>query len=142
MGKGYRDDEEWHRIDRYLVGGCAIFDLVLLQILFSNLVGTAAHISLIALMISLSCTAGSLFFSFFRKNPKRYGKPHTTFSMFAVLGTIISATSLFWHLWVPAGVTFVIASFIIALVSVFYAAIGVLGKHVSPEPAEQEMVYD
>jgi cation transport ATPase len=146
VGKGLRDSEEAHRLDRYLVGGCAILNLVLLQIVASSAADAAIHISVIALAIGLSCTVGSLFFSFFRKNPKRYGKPHSTFSMLAILGTIISATALFWHLWMPAGIAFLITSFMVALISLAYVAILVLRKYLYSQPVnpptEQEIIYD
>lgn len=145
-GKGLRDYEEWHRFDRYLVGGCAILDLVLLQIVASSMADTAIHVSMIALAISLSCTVGSLFFSFYRKNPKRYGKPHSTFSMFAIWGTLTSATALFWHLWVPAGIAFLITSVIVALISLTYVALLTLRKYLYLQPVnspkEQDIIYD
>ena len=145
-GKGLRDYEEAHRIDRYLVGGCAILDLVLLQILASSAADAAIHVSLIALAIALSGTVGSLFFSFFRKNPKRYGRPHSTFSMLAIWGTMFSMTALFWHLWIPAGITFLAASFMVALISLSYAIILIFRKYLYPQPAnpptEQEIIYD
>ncbi len=146
IGKGLRDQEEAHRLDRYLVGGSAILDLVLLQILASSAADAAVHVSGIALAIALPCTAGSLCFSFLRNNPKRYGKPHSTLSTLAIFCTIISATALIWHFWAPAGITFLIVSLIVALVSLIYATTLVLRKHLPLEPsalpAEQEIVHD
>ena len=146
VGKGLRDHEESHRLDRYLVGGCAILDLVILPIVATSVGDTAIHVSMIALAIALVCTAGSLFFSFYRKNPKRYGKPHSTFSTLAIVGTIISATALFWHLWMPAGIVFLITSFIVVLISFAYVAILTLRKYLYPQPVnpptEQEIFYD
>jgi cation transport ATPase len=146
VGRGLRDQEEIHRLDRYLVGGCAILDLVLLSILASSTSDVAVHVSGIALAIALPCTAGSLCFSFLRNNPKRYGEPHSTLSALAILSTIISATTLIWHFWAPAGTTFLIASLIVALVSLSYETILILRKHLvskpSASPAEQEIIYD
>src|SRR2546421_1949813 len=65
VSRGFHDDEEAHRLDRYLVGGSGIIDLYLFQMLASvGATDAAVHLSWIAMVISLPCAVGSLFFSF------------------------------------------------------------------------------
>lgn len=146
IGEALRDQEEVHRLDRYVVGGCAILDLVLFQILASSTPDAAIHVSWIAFAISLSCTMGSLFFSFLRDKPKRYGKPHSVLSAFAIYSTITLVTALIWHFWTSAGIVFLIASLIIAPLCLGYAAILAIRKHWpqehQPSSIEQEIIYD
>ena len=57
-----RDDEAFHTVDRYLVGGMGVFDLVLIQLLVSvGHTDWTSSLSWLAFVVSLPCTVGSLF---------------------------------------------------------------------------------
>ncbi len=92
-----RDDETSHTVNRYFVGGIGILDLVLFQVLVS--VGhpdLASSLSWVAFAISLPCTVGSLFLSFFNKanGITIYNNLHSTMSLLSQVSTLVSATSV------------------------------------------------
>ena len=107
--KARRDDEAFHTVDRYLVGAMGVFDLILFQMLVS--VGHsdwASSLSMVAFIVSLPCTVGSLFLSFLKKEYKItvYGRGHGTMSLLSVISTFVSSTALIYHIWPVAGLLF------------------------------------
>jgi len=130
--KELRDDEAFHTVDRYLVGAMGVFDLILFQMLVS--VGHpdwASSLSMVAFIVSLPCTVGSLFVSFLKKEYKItvYGRGHGTVSLLSVISTFVSSTALIYHIWPVAGLLFFFIAIIVAILCSFYATLVFIGKH-------------
>ena len=130
--KARRDDEAFHTVDRYLVGAMGVFDLILFQMLVS--VGHsdwASSLSMVAFIVSLPCTVGSLFLSFLKKEYKItvYGRGHGTMSLLSVVSTFVSVTALICHIWLLAGLFFFFFAGIVAILCLFYATLVFIGKH-------------
>lgn len=94
------DDETFLHIDRYPIGGIGVVDLIRLQV---NLrIGTSdplSFVALLALVISLPLTSGSLFFSFLKQGSEitTYGNYLSTLSMLSLLAGVTAMTALIWH---------------------------------------------
>jgi len=130
--KARRDDEAFHTVDRYLVGGIGIFDLVLFQVLVS--VGhpdLASSLAWVVFVVSLPCTVASLLSSFLKKanGITTYGRVHSTISGFCEFLTLVSATALICHIWLAAGLVFFGVTVIVALLCYGYVTLVFLGKH-------------
>lgn len=138
--KARKDEEAFYIVDRYLVGGFGIFDLVLFQVLVS--VGHpdfASSLSWIAFVASFPCTVGSLFLSFFNKenNITAFRKVHSELSGWSELATLVSTTAFICHFWLVAGLVFLIVTIIVALLCYGYATFVFIGKHLKlPELVE------
>lgn len=135
-----RDDEAFHTVDRYLVGGIGVLDLVLYQILVS--VGHpdfASSLAWIAFAVSFPCAIGSLFSSFVKKANKItvYGNIHSGMSILAEVSTLISVTALISHVWLVAGLLFFFIALTIAIICLIYITLISIGKHLQlPKPLE------
>src|SRR5258707_11655522 len=126
-----RDDETSHTVNRYFVGGIGILDLVLFQVLVS--VGhpdLASSLSWVAFAISLPCTVGSLFLSFFNKanGITIYNNLHSTMSLLSQVSTLVSATALICHVWLVPGLLFFFIAVIVTISCLFYVTLVLLKR--------------
>ena len=127
-----RNDEASHTVNRYFVGGMGILDLVLFQVLVS--VGhpdLASSLSWVAFAVSLPCTVGSLFLSFFNKanGITVYNNLHSTLSLLSQVSTLVSATALICHIWLVPGLLFFFIAVIVIISCLFYVTLVLLKKH-------------
>ena len=127
-----RDDEASHTVNRYFVGGMGILDLVLFQVLVT--VGhpdLASSLSWVAFAVSLPCTVGSLFLSFFNKANEItvYNNLHSTLSLLSQVSTLVSATALICHIWLVPGLLFFFIAVIVVISCLFYVTLVLLKKH-------------
>lgn len=136
-----RDDEAYHRSDRYLVGGISAVNLVLFGSFVSiGIQDMQTFVALLALAISFPCAAGSLFFSFMKtgNNIAGYGRIHSTLSMLAVIGGGISMAALLLHTSVIVGIVFSIMAFFVYILCASYSFIVKLRLHTANSHANQQ----
>jgi len=107
-----QDKQAYSIVDRYLVGGMGVVDLILLQVLLSagiaGTLDTPLSIALILLVFSLAFTAMSLFFSFVKQQHQipTYGRIHSNLSFLSLLTGTISLIAAFWHASLVDGIVF------------------------------------
>ena len=135
-----RDDEAFHRIDRYLVGGIGAIDLILLTVVIP--MGTpdlSLIVALLALIILFPLAAGSLFFSFLKQGYgiKTYGRIHSNLSGLSLLTGTIALIALFWHISLLYGIVFLLLAVGVYILCFFYATIILLRKHFPQKPENQ-----
>jgi len=136
-----RDEEAYHRVDRYVVGGISAVDLVLFGLFISvGIHDTQSFVSLLAWAISFPCAAGSLFFSFMKtgNNIVGYGRIHGTLSMLAVTGGGISIAALVMHISVVVGIIFSLMAFFVYIICASYSFIVKLRLHAASTHADQQ----
>jgi hypothetical protein len=110
-------------IDLYLVGGMGALDLIVLQVLLS--VHTSSLLlssALFFLILSLPCTAMSLFFSFLKDRYAipTYGKIHGTFSFVALVSGTFALDGAIWHVSLVDGVVFLCIAGVMYLWALLY----------------------
>ncbi len=133
MRKSRRDDEAYHRVDRYLVGGVGAIDLILLSVILS--MGTPdapLSIALFFLIFSLILAGGSLFFSFLKQGYgiTTYGKIHRKLSSFALYTGISAMTAQIWHVSPLGGIVFFCLAVAMFVICVGFFIIVATGKHI------------
>jgi hypothetical protein len=110
-------------IDLYLVGGMGALDLIVLQVLLSaHTSGLLLSSALFCLVLSLPCTAMSLFFSFLKEkySISTYGKIHGTFSFVALISGTFALDGAIWHVSPVDGVVFLCIAGVMYLWALFY----------------------
>ena len=127
-----RDDEASHTVNRYFVAGMGLLDLVLFQVLVG--VGhpdLASSLSWVAFAVSLPCTVGSLFLSFFNKvnGITVYNNLHSTMSLLSQVSTFVSATALICHIWLVPGLLFFFIAVVVIISCLSYVTLVLLKKH-------------
>jgi cation transport ATPase len=130
--KARKDDTAFHKVDRYLVGAMGVFDLVLFQIIAAlGVPDRAMALAWIAFTIAFPCVAGSLFFSFLKKENGiiLYGNFHSFISFLAQVMTITAAISFVWHIWFVAGVISLCLVILVFIACVVYSFLVAFGKY-------------
>lgn len=135
-----RDDENLHRINRYLVVCIGGIDLLLLSLLPSiGIPDTPSFIAFLALVISLPFVGTFLFMSFLKNENgiTTYGRIHSTLSMLSIYTGITAITALLWHVLPLAGIVFLCLTTLLYNLCAFYVAILALRKHLKHKYADQ-----
>lgn len=130
--KAVRDDEAWFRIDRYLVGGIGVIDLILLQIILPmSALDAPLQAALLALVVSLPLAAGALFFSFLTEKDQMtpYKRIHTWLSELSLLTGAVALTALIWHNSPLGGKVFLCLAIAIYSLCYLYAKKFIYKKH-------------
>jgi len=102
-------EKQTSSVDLFLVGGIGAVDLILLQVLLSaGTSDTPLSVALFLLVLSLSLTAMSLFFSFLKQkyNIPTYGRVHSRLSFFALVTGTFSLDGAIWHASRVDGIVF------------------------------------
>ena len=126
------DDKTLLRIDRYLVGGIGVIELILLQILLP--MGTPdlwLSIARLSLVVSLPLVSGFLFFSFLKKEGEiaTYGKIHSILSTLALLSGIVALAAAIFHVSLLDGIVFSCLALAIFILCSGYTVIFMFEKH-------------
>lgn len=135
-----RDDENYHRINRYLVGGMGGIDLLLLSVILPmGIPDPPSFIALLALVVSLPFVSTFLFISFLKNGNgiTTYGRIHSTLSTLSMYTGITATTALIWHVSRIAGIVFLCLTTLLYIFCSFYVAIIALGKHLKRKEADQ-----
>jgi len=136
----HRDDESFHRINRYLVGGMGGIDLLLLSVILPmGIPDPPSFIALLALVVSLPLVSTFLFISFLKEGNgiTTYGRIHSTLSAFSMYTGITATTALIWHISRLDGIVFLCLTTLLYISCSFYVAIIALGKHLKRKYADQ-----
>lgn len=141
-----QDKRDYPVVDRYLVGGMGVVDLILLQVLLSaGTLDTSQSIALFLLVLSLPLTAMSLFFSFLKQQYKitTYGRVHSLLSFFALVVGTCSLDAAIWHVSRVDGIVFlclavVMYSWAASYLYLIHAAQRFIALQKPPEAEEKE----
>lgn len=115
-------DRRVELIDRWLVGGTGVVDLILLQVILSNGKPDAPlAFALHLLVLSLPLVALSLFFSFLKQQftIPMYGRIHSNLTFFALLTGTLSLDGAIWHLSSGDSILFLV----LAVLAYLWAAV-------------------
>jgi len=140
-----RDDENFHRINRYLVGGMGGIDLLLLSVILPmGIPDPPSFIAFLALVVSLPLVGTFLFISFLKDGNgiTAYGRIHSTLSTLSMCTGIAATTALIWHVSRLAGIVFLCLTILLYISCFFYVAIIALGKHLKRKEADQATTDD
>jgi len=135
-----RDDENFHRINRYLVGGIVAIDLLLLSIILPmGIPDLPSSITLFALVFSLPLASTFLFISFLKNGNgiTTYGRFHSTLSSLSLYTGIAATTALIWHVSRLDGIVFLCLVILLYILCAFYVAIIAFQKHLERKQANQ-----
>ncbi|MFL5625056.1 MAG: hypothetical protein ACJ788_05610 [Ktedonobacteraceae bacterium] len=140
------EEKQTNFVDRYLVGGIGVVDLILLQVLLTAGAPDAPlTVALLALICSLPLTAMSLYFSFLKQRYSipTYGKIHGNLSFFALLTGTISLDAAFWHVSRLDGIVFLCLAVAMYLwagsyLAIIQASFRFIDLQKPPEPEQKE----
>ena len=140
MRKSRQDDEAYHRVDRYLVGGVGAIDLLLLPTILSiGKFDASLNVAFFFLVVSLPLVGSSLFFSFLKQGYgiTSYGKIHRKLTEFSLYTGIGAMTALIWHASLLDGIVFLCLTIVMYNICVCYFAIVAISKHIEHTGAGQ-----
>lgn len=135
-----RDNESFHRINRYLVGGIVAIDLLLLSIILPmGIPDLPSSIALFALVFSLPLASTFLFISFLKNGNgiTTYGRFHNMLSRLSLYTGITATTALIWHVSRLDGIVFLCLVTLLYILCSFYVAIIAFRKHFERKQANQ-----